>query len=79
MRGGIMAHLAFGAVFAVTIGFVADIDLVRSMDVGTTAPLPAPIAIDVALLALFGVDEDPATRIRDRRRLSQSRRCCPNM
>ena len=59
---GIVAYLAFGTVFAVMIGFVADIDLVRSIDAGTTAPLPAAIAIDVALLAVFGVTHSVMAR-----------------
>ncbi len=59
---GIAAYLAFSAVFAVMIGFAADIDLVRSMDSGTTAPLPAAIAIDLALLAVFGVTHSVMAR-----------------
>jgi protein-S-isoprenylcysteine O-methyltransferase Ste14 len=59
---GIMAYLAFGAVFGVMIGFLADVDVVRSMDTGATAPLPAAIAIDLALLALFGVPHSVMAR-----------------
>ena len=59
---GIAAYLAFGAVFALMIGFVADIDLGRSMDAGTAAPLPAAIAIDLALLAVFGVTHSVMAR-----------------
>ncbi|MBV9882146.1 MAG: isoprenylcysteine carboxylmethyltransferase family protein [Sphingomonadaceae bacterium] len=60
---GFAAYLIFFATFLVLIGFVADYPgLPWTVDLGPAASMPVAIAIDLALIALFGVQHSVMAR-----------------
>src|SRR5580658_2376647 len=52
---GVVAYLAFFAVFAATVAFVGNVGLVRGIDGGEAGAVVVSVAIDLGLVALFGV------------------------
>jgi protein-S-isoprenylcysteine O-methyltransferase Ste14 len=52
---GVAVYLVFLAGFALLVAFVADVPIVRGIDSGGEASLPEALAIDLALVAQFGV------------------------
>ena len=52
---GGFAYLCFLAVAAAAVGFVGGGGFGRGIDDPPTAPVPVAVAIDIGLLALFGV------------------------
>lgn len=65
---GLFAYAAFGAVFAALGLFVANLGVVRGIDDPPTASRGLAIAIDVALVALFGVTHSVMARPAFKRR-----------
>ena len=59
---GALAYFAFLASFALLADFVAGIGVVRSIDAGATADMRAAIAIDLALVAVFGISHSVMAR-----------------
>jgi protein-S-isoprenylcysteine O-methyltransferase Ste14 len=63
MLFALVAYAIFFATFLYLIAFVGDIAAVpRTVDVGPTAPVAAALAIDIALIALFGVQHSLMAR-----------------
>jgi protein-S-isoprenylcysteine O-methyltransferase Ste14 len=63
MLFALVAYAIFFATFLYLIAFVGDIAAVpRTVDVGPTAPVAAALAIDIALIALFGVQHSDMAR-----------------
>jgi protein-S-isoprenylcysteine O-methyltransferase Ste14 len=63
MLFALVAYAIFFATFLYLIAFVGDIAAVpRTVDVGPTAPVAAALAIDIALIALFGVQHSVMAR-----------------
>ena len=59
----ILAYAIFFATFLYLIAFVGDLELApRTVDVGPDSPLAAAIAVDVALIALFGLQHSVMAR-----------------
>jgi protein-S-isoprenylcysteine O-methyltransferase Ste14 len=59
----IVAYAIFFATFLYLIVFVGDLELVpRTVDVGPDSPLAIAVAIDVALIALFGLQHSVMAR-----------------
>jgi protein-S-isoprenylcysteine O-methyltransferase Ste14 len=65
---GAVAYAGFLAVVAVAIDFVGNGGVVRGIDGPPGAPVPAAIAIDVGLLALFGLSHSVMARESFKRR-----------
>jgi len=62
---GLAAYLAFVAVFAYAIGFLANLEVLpRTIDTGRGAPLAQALAIDLGLLLLFAVQHTVMARPR---------------
>src|SRR5271155_4076316 len=59
---GVAAYLAFLAVFAATVAFVGDVGHVRGIDGGEQGAVAASLAIDLGLVALFGVPHSVMAR-----------------
>jgi hypothetical protein len=59
---GVFAYFCFLASIAAGIDFVAGAGILRGLDGPSSVPVPAAIAIDVALLALFGVSHNVMAR-----------------
>jgi len=60
---GILAYLVFFATFLYLVAFVGDLPWVpRTVDRGPEAALPAAIAIDLGLIALFGLQHSVMAR-----------------
>lgn len=62
MTYGVASYLAFLATFLYMIGFVAGLPLPRTLDVGPAGPPGQAIALDVALLAVFGIQHSVMAR-----------------
>lgn len=63
MAFAIIAYAIFFATFLYLIAFVGDLELApRTVDVGPDSPLAAAIAVDVALIALFGLQHSVMAR-----------------
>ncbi|MGN6500493.1 MAG: methanethiol S-methyltransferase [Tsuneonella sp.] len=58
----VLAYFAFFAAFVYLIGFVGDLIVPRSIDVGPSSPLAPAIIIDVLLIALFGLQHSLMAR-----------------
>lgn len=60
---GFAAYLAFLATFLYAIGFVGNLPMLpRTVDVGPAGSLPAALAVDLALLALFAAQHTVMAR-----------------
>ncbi len=59
---GVAVYLAFLVTFSYLIGFVGNFFVPRSMDVGPTAPLAQALIVNLALIALFGVQHSVMAR-----------------
>lgn len=59
---GAVSYLAFVLAFVYLIGFVANIMVPRGVDHAITAPIWQAVAVDVALVALFGVQHSVMAR-----------------
>ncbi len=59
---GLSAYAIFLGAFAVFIGFIENLGLPRSIDVGPDTPPLAAAALDVGLVALFGVQHSVMAR-----------------
>jgi len=62
MLAGLVAYLLFLATFLYLIGFVGDLVVPRTIDTGPVARQDIALAIDVALVALFGVQHSVMAR-----------------
>jgi protein-S-isoprenylcysteine O-methyltransferase Ste14 len=62
LLAGLLAYLLFLATFLYLIGFVGDLVVPRTVDAGPAAPVGAALAIDLALIALFGVQHSAMAR-----------------
>lgn len=63
MLFALVAYAIFFATFLYLIAFVGDLELApRTVDVGPDSPLAAAIAVDVALIALFGLQHSVMAR-----------------
>jgi protein-S-isoprenylcysteine O-methyltransferase Ste14 len=61
---GVAAYAIFQVVFLYLIGFVLDVAVPYSVDRGTTAPVAAAVAIDLALIAAFAIQHTIMARPR---------------
>ncbi len=59
---GVGAYAAFGVIFLLALLFLANLGPVRGIDAGPSAPLPLALAVDLGLLALFGVSHSLMAR-----------------
>ncbi len=60
---GVIAYLIFFATFLYLVAFVGNFpNIPYAIDRGPTAPLPVAVAIDVALIALFGLQHSVMAR-----------------
>lgn len=59
---GLLAYLFFFAVFVYLIGFVGNLYVPRSVDIGPNTPAVLAITMDLALLALFGIQHSVMAR-----------------
>jgi len=59
---GVVAYLAFLAVFAACVAFVANLGFVRGIDGGEPGAVMVSVAIDFGLVALFGVPHSVMAR-----------------
>ena len=63
MLFALVAYAIFFATFLYLVAFVGNIDAVpRTVDIGPAAPVAAALVIDVALIALFGVQHSVMAR-----------------
>jgi protein-S-isoprenylcysteine O-methyltransferase Ste14 len=62
MLVAILAYLLFFATFLYLIGFVGDLVVPRTVDSGPAASLASALVIDLALIALFGVQHSVMAR-----------------
>lgn len=62
LLAGLLAYLLFLATFLYLIGFVGDLIVPRTVDSGPVAPLAVAVVIDLALIALFGVQHSVMAR-----------------
>jgi protein-S-isoprenylcysteine O-methyltransferase Ste14 len=67
----IVAYVLFLGVFLYAIGFLGNIGVPRSLDVGPASPLPVALAIDIALLAVFAFQHSVMARPGFKRWLTQ--------
>jgi protein-S-isoprenylcysteine O-methyltransferase Ste14 len=65
---GVFAYACFVAAFAAGADFVTGAGFVRGLDAGAELSAPAAIAVDVALLALFGISHSVMARPAFKRR-----------
>ena len=63
----VIAYLAFLASFVLFAAFIVDLDYFRAIDAPPTAPFATALAIDLALLAQFGVVHSLLARPRPKR------------
>jgi protein-S-isoprenylcysteine O-methyltransferase Ste14 len=59
---GVAAYLAFLAVFAASVAFVGNVGHLRGIDGGEQGPVGVGLAIDLGLVALFGVSHSLMAR-----------------
>jgi methanethiol S-methyltransferase len=59
---GVVAYLAFVAVFAAVVAFVGNVGYVRGIDGGGQGDVMVSLAIDLGLVALFGVSHSVMAR-----------------
>jgi protein-S-isoprenylcysteine O-methyltransferase Ste14 len=67
----VAVYLLFHAVFAYLVGFATNLCVPRSVDVGPAAPFAAALAMNVALIAGFGVQHTVMARRGFQRRLAR--------
>ncbi|MDX1686438.1 MAG: isoprenylcysteine carboxylmethyltransferase family protein [Candidatus Promineifilaceae bacterium] len=60
--GGVIGYLFFLATFLYTIGFVGNLVVPKSIDVGPDGTPAAAVAVDIALITLFGVQHSVMAR-----------------
>lgn len=68
---GVLVYAIFFAVFLYLIGFVADIGVPKSVSSGAPGSIGAAVAIDLALLALFGLQHSLMARSGFKQRLTR--------
>lgn len=68
---GVLVYAIFFAVFLYLIGFVADIGVPKSVSSGAPGSIGAAVAIDLALLALFGLQHSIMARGGFKQRLTR--------
>ncbi|MBL6752166.1 MAG: hypothetical protein ISP90_16725 [Nevskia sp.] len=68
---GVACYGLFLAVFLYFIGFVAGLPLPKTVDSGPAAPLATALAVDLGLIALFGLQHSVMARAGFKRRLAQ--------
>jgi len=59
---GVLAYFLFFASFLYLIGFVTNLFVPRSIDVGPMADLTVAVVVDLALIALFGIQHSVMAR-----------------
>ena len=59
---GVIAYFAFAAIFAALLDFLAQTGFVRAIDAGPTASTATALAINLALLATFGITHSVLAR-----------------
>ena len=62
LLAGPLAYLLFLATFLYLIGFIGDLVVPKTVDSGPAAPLAVAVVIDLALIALFGVQHSVMAR-----------------
>ena len=59
---GLVAYLLFLGAFLYTVGFISDTGVPKNIDTGTASPVAVALAIDLALLAIFGLQHSIMAR-----------------
>ena len=59
---GVLCYLVFLGVLVYTIGFIGDFLVPKSLDTGATGPVWSAIAVDLGLIALFGLQHSIMAR-----------------
>jgi protein-S-isoprenylcysteine O-methyltransferase Ste14 len=59
---GAVSYLVFLGTFVYAVGFIGNFGVPTSLDAGRTEPWPTALAIDLALLALFGLQHSVMAR-----------------
>jgi methanethiol S-methyltransferase len=59
---GVLAYLGFVAVFAYTIGFLANVGVPKGVDAGPAGPAWVAVLVDTGLLGLFAVSHSVMAR-----------------